>query len=569
MRAPLPLPERIGGRYKVTRLLGKGGMGMVYEAFADGVPGQQGTRVAVKVITAEMAKDPVLMGRFEREVRAAASLDTPHIPRVLDAGTDPASGLPFLVLEFLDGQDLQQILKRIAPLTPDLALRITAQACRALEKAHDSRIVHRDIKPANFFLAKEHGARVVKLLDFGIAKVKRGATMAGSSGGLTQTGSMLGSPLYMSPEQARGHKDIDERADLWSLGVVLYQALTGKTPHADTEELGELIVLICTEPAKPVQEVAPWVKPEVAAVVHKLLRFEPGERYQTAEELRRAIEKLLPPGAAVISEDMIRPLREDERAMVAPRIEDVTTMPGRAVVPAAQPTPMPAPSVLQAPPAPVSSPGAQYAAQQQYAQPQYAQQQYAQQQYAQPQHAAQPIIAPVIGPPQGESVGGVVQTAIGPSPIKPSRTRAIVIAAVLVVTIAGGLGAFQLSRMSGKDATPMASASASSSPKPADTRPRAVKLVVIPADAEVTVDGAKATAQDGLVEIEGTLGSVHKVRVSSGGAERTADVVVTENGAVPPKIELPRVATSATAPPPKPTGYLPRPAPAPVIRPDR
>src|SRR5262249_24458096 len=157
-----------------------------------------------------------------------------------DAGTDAETCLPFLVMEYLEGEDVQHLIKRLGPLSPDLALRIVAQACLGLDRAHEARIIHRDIKPANFFLAKAgfdtHPAqRVVKLLDFGIAKIAPDPSYdSGETAGLTRTGSMLGSPLYMSPEQARGHKDIDRRADVWSMGVVLYQALTGRTPHQDT-----------------------------------------------------------------------------------------------------------------------------------------------------------------------------------------------------------------------------------------------------------------------------------------------------------------------------------------------
>src|SRR5689334_19812220 len=235
-------------------------MGSVYEA----VDSVTGARVAVKLITAETARNATLMGRFEREARAAATIDTPHIVKVLDAGHDAESELPFIVMEFLEGEDVQQLIKRLGPLPPDLALRIVAQACLGLDRAHEARIIHRDIKPANFFLAKVGGGaapqRVVKLLDFGIAKITHDPSESkAETAGLTRTGSMLGSPLYMSPEQARGHKDLDRRADLWSLGVVLYQALTGRTPHQDTDALGELIIAICTEEPSPIQELAPWV----------------------------------------------------------------------------------------------------------------------------------------------------------------------------------------------------------------------------------------------------------------------------------------------------------------------
>ncbi|MRG95601.1 serine/threonine-protein kinase [Polyangium spumosum] len=312
--------DLIGGRYRIERRLGAGGMGAVYEA----TDTQGGARVAVKVVTAEVAKNEVLLGRFEREVRAARGLDTPHVVRAIDAGRDGYSGLPFLVMEVLEGEDVRALLKRLGPVRPDLAVRIVAQACRGLEVAHAQRIVHRDVKPANLFLARSQvpGERVVKILDFGIAKLApdpESMAEAGELTSLTQTGSMLGSPLYMAPEQARGHKHIDGRADLWSLGVVLYQALTGVTPHQDSGALGDLIIAICTEPAERVDKLAPWVPPEVAAVVHRALDLDPTARFQSASEMLAALVPLLPAGEAnaAIHEGMLIPLPGPERARLS------------------------------------------------------------------------------------------------------------------------------------------------------------------------------------------------------------------------------------------------------------
>ena len=310
--ARLEKDSLIGGRYRVVRLLGAGGMGSVYEA----IDASTGARVAVKVITAEAAASEVLMSRFAREAEAAAAIDTPHIVRVLGSGRDEERHLPFLVMEYLDGEDLHQLIKRLGALSPDLALRIAAQACLGLQKAHEARIVHRDIKPANFFLAQmANGERVVKLLDFGVAKIKSDPTAASSADAaeLTRTGSMLGSPLYMSPEQARGRRDLDHRSDIWSFGVVLYASLCGHTPHRDTDLLGELLILICTEAPEPLQVAAPWVAPELASLVHRALRFDPAERFQSAGEMRAAITALLP-GDARIHEQMLRPLGDGERA---------------------------------------------------------------------------------------------------------------------------------------------------------------------------------------------------------------------------------------------------------------
>lgn len=310
-----PVPAVIGGKYRLVRRLGQGSMGSVFEAHTDA-----GQRVAVKVITADVSASQTLLPRFEREARAAFTLRTPHICRALDAGTDASSGMPYLVMELLQGEDLDQLEARFGPLPPDLALRITAQACLALREAHAAGVLHRDIKPANLFLAIEGNQRVVKLLDFGVAKVRNDlAKSSAETPGLTRTGSMLGSPLYMSPEQARGLKDIDFRADLWSLGVVLYKMLSGRAPHDDTRELGELIVLICTEAAKPIQDLAPWVPPEVAAIVHKALKFKPKDRWASADEMHAAICALLR-GNEAIADHLARPLTAAEKAVIAPRL---------------------------------------------------------------------------------------------------------------------------------------------------------------------------------------------------------------------------------------------------------
>ncbi|MDC3988944.1 serine/threonine protein kinase [Polyangium jinanense] len=215
------------GRYRIIRLLGQGGMGAVYEAEQL----ETGEHVALKCIDGGLLlRSSSGVGRFQREAKAMGSIDTDHIVRVLDSGTDPKTQAPYMVMELLEGEDLQQLLDRVGKLEVDAALRITAQVCLGLQKAHEARVVHRDIKPANIFLARRaDGEIVVKILDFGIAKIKPEPSQGGPTTGLTRTGSLVGSPLYMSPEQARGLSSIDFHTDLWSLGMVLYRALSAAT----------------------------------------------------------------------------------------------------------------------------------------------------------------------------------------------------------------------------------------------------------------------------------------------------------------------------------------------------
>ena len=288
---PTPPPARvIGGKYRVVRELGRGGMGVVYEAIHTGT----GRRVAVKEIA--IGNDVRLVERFQREARATAAIDSRHVPPVLDAGSEADTEHPFLVMELLDGVDLQAYLDEFGPLVEDVALRIVAQACTGLVRAHAAGVIHRDIKPANLMLARRDDELVVQLLDFGVARVKE-ELAARHNPTLTVTGVMLGTPLYMSPEQVvGGAKELDARTDLWSLAIALYEMLAGQTPHAECETLGGLMVAICGKPAKPLRQLAPHVSPEVEAIVAKALSLDPAQRYPTAEALLEAIERQLPFG---------------------------------------------------------------------------------------------------------------------------------------------------------------------------------------------------------------------------------------------------------------------------------
>ncbi|MGK3960076.1 serine/threonine-protein kinase [Sorangium sp. So ce118] len=301
----------LNGRYLLGSPLGEGGMGAVYEA-EDLV---EKRRVAVKLINPERAeRGGSAIGRFEREAKIAGGIDTDHIARVLDSGKDAATGAPFMVIELLRGEDLGRLLGRLGPLPPLVALRIVAQTCVGLQKAHEAGVMHRDIKPANLFLARREGdtTTTVKLLDFGIAKIRRPHGSEDPSTGLTQAGTMLGTPRYMSPEQARGRREIDHRTDIWSLGIVLYCALAGRTPHEHIETFVELITALVQQPVPPVQDFAPWVPLEISSIVHTALQHERERRYPSAAAMLEAILPLLN-GDLTLDESMLVPLTDAER----------------------------------------------------------------------------------------------------------------------------------------------------------------------------------------------------------------------------------------------------------------
>jgi len=319
-------------------------MGAVYEAHCEDTGlFKSGARVAVKVLHHHLAQGDTAQ-RFWREAEAARRIKSEHIARIVDAGTCTSTGRLFLVHELLEGNDLQHWLDRIGPISIPGALRMAMHALRGLQEAHAARVVHRDIKPANLFLAREAGGTLaVKILDFGIAKVLREPFSQMSSTNMTATGSMLGSPLYMSPEQVQDSRKVDPRTDLWSLGAALYAALSGRAPHQHLSSVGQLLVAICVHPAKSIVEVAPWLPPEIAAIVHRALEIDPARRYPNAAAMLADIEKLIPegelreedllssdngfrtvylssvpPSAPGIGTSQDKPIRGDEATMIAP-----------------------------------------------------------------------------------------------------------------------------------------------------------------------------------------------------------------------------------------------------------
>ncbi len=277
---PLPQPgDLVAAKYRILRIVGEGGMGVVFEALHE----RLNQRFALKVLRCEEGeKAPEFFGRFEREARAAAKLKGKNVARVSDVDTLD-DGTPFLVMEFLEGTDLDTELERRGRLPIGEAVDYVVQACSGVAEAHSRGIVHRDLKPHNLFLTQEDDRVVVKLLDFGISKVQDENETS-----VTLTRSTLGTPLYMSPEQIRATQNADARSDVWSLGVILYELLTGTTPF-DGENPAAVIAAITADEVPPPSLHRPELPESLTATVMKALRKRPDERYQSAKALAEAL----------------------------------------------------------------------------------------------------------------------------------------------------------------------------------------------------------------------------------------------------------------------------------------
>jgi len=275
----LAVGEILDGKYRIVRILGVGGMGEVYE----GENTRIHRKVAIKVLHANVAQKADIVQRFEREAQAAGRIGSEHIVEVLDLG-NLASGERYMVMEYLDGESLTQRIKVRGRLpSADLA-NLLRQLLEGLGAAHVAGIVHRDLKPDNIYVVKRSGQEFVKILDFGVSKF----TLMGEELSMTKTGAVMGTPYYMSPEQARG-QPIDQRSDLYSVGVVAYQALTGRVPF-NAETFNELIFKIALESPEPIERVAPGVDQGIAAIVRKSMERDPAHRFQNATEFAHAVD---------------------------------------------------------------------------------------------------------------------------------------------------------------------------------------------------------------------------------------------------------------------------------------
>lgn len=278
-RRPSQVGRVVAEKYELVKLLGEGGMGAVYEARHLLI----GRRVAVKFVHSELAWRTDILSRFSREARAAGSLESENIAAVTDFGTD-ADGTPFLVMEYLVGVDLGHVLQAEGVLAMVRACQLVLQTCRGLALAHAKGIIHRDLKPDNLFVStRSDGTDLVKILDFGIAKLTQSETKSS-----TQTGSAIGTPYYMSPEQVRGARTLDHRTDIYALGVILYELLSGKKPHTGESYTDVLFHVISAKPI-PLGNHRQELPAELIAIVDKAMAFEADARFQSADELSRAL----------------------------------------------------------------------------------------------------------------------------------------------------------------------------------------------------------------------------------------------------------------------------------------
>ncbi|MEZ4301030.1 MAG: serine/threonine-protein kinase [Polyangiaceae bacterium] len=279
-------PGRIvADRYQLVAPIGRGGMGVVWRAEHT----RLGAPVAVKILHDDVAEQADAGPRFLREAQACAAIRGPHVVQVLDFGLE--DGVPYLAMELLEGEPLRDRLDREGHLSHAAAVRVVGQVAKGIGRAHARGIVHRDLKPANIHLCPDEGDEIVKVLDFGLAKVVEGTPLA--SRPLTITGTVMGTASYMSPEQARGRMDLDHRADLWSLGIIAFQCLTGRLPLTGRTE-ADLLVKICTEPMPPPTSLAPDLPPSIDAWFARATRRSPGDRFQSAAEMSEALAAALP-----------------------------------------------------------------------------------------------------------------------------------------------------------------------------------------------------------------------------------------------------------------------------------
>jgi serine/threonine-protein kinase len=308
----IPPGTVLGGKYTLGAKLGAGGMGAVFDAIDE-----RGNVVAVKTLLVgpgAQAAAAETRTRFQREIEVCARIVHKNVLGLLDHGVDEATGAPYLVMPRMKGEDLASLFARLKVLEPSVAVPLVVQACRGVAAGHAVGIIHRDIKPSNLFVEEEDGVVVVKVSDFGLAKVQDAGIDS-----LTTSGALLGTPHYMSPEQAENAKRVDARTDVFSLGMVLYHALTGAPAFARSGSFMAFLVGQATVP--PIQTAAPWVPPDLARAVHAALLRSPDARWPNVAELELGLTMSagFEMANATLYRASLAPLSQSTRAQVAPK----------------------------------------------------------------------------------------------------------------------------------------------------------------------------------------------------------------------------------------------------------
>jgi serine/threonine protein kinase len=303
--SPVQPGEVIADRYRVERVIGVGGMGIVLAARHL----QLDHLVAIKLLLPEVVDNTEAVSRFLREARAAVRIQNEHVARVTDVGTLP-TGAPYMVMEYLEGTDLAALVRSNGPLPIEDAVDFLLQACEAVAEAHSLGIVHRDLKPGNLFLVRRaDGSRVVKVLDFGISKT---TGIGGAGAPMTNTAVMMGTPLYMSPEQLSSARDVDARADIWSLGIILFELLTGRLPFAG-DTIPQLCVAIMHAPPTRMSSLRPDVPAGLDAIVARCVEKTRQLRYGSVADFSRALLEFAPARSGVSVERVTHILEHSQK----------------------------------------------------------------------------------------------------------------------------------------------------------------------------------------------------------------------------------------------------------------
>ena len=326
----------LAGKYRVDEVLGIGGMGVVVAAHHL----QLDEKVAIKFLLPDALRNDEAVARFEREARAAVKIKSEHVARVIDVGA-LENGAPYMVMEHLDGHDLNTWLHERGPLDVEQAVEFMLQACEALAEAHALGIIHRDLKPANLVcIRRRDGLLSVKVLDFGISKVT-GPAGSENDMAMTNTQAMMGSPMYMSPEQMRSAKDVDPRADIWSLGIILFELLTGQPPFS-AEVMPQLVLKVMTGDPPDLGEACPDAPPGLEQVILRCLEKDRDKRYANIAELASALAPFGPERGVASAQRVSRVIQTAGLSVTA--LSAPSSSPPSSPSPSSSPTSSPSPS---------------------------------------------------------------------------------------------------------------------------------------------------------------------------------------------------------------------------------